>query len=206
VKSTFSILNVVIACSAGLVVLLGYFIPALANIREILLQWAVILAGFALLAGVINLLSVHFKKIGKGKIGGIYSLILILSFIAAVILFGVNGPDGSWSMLLFNSVSVPVESTLMALLTVVLAYAAIRSLRKGVSWYSILFLVTAILVLLGLAPIYGLGEIPALKELREWINGVPIVAGARGILIGVALGSIAAGLRILMGVDRPYSG
>jgi hypothetical protein len=30
--------------------------------------------------------------------------------------------------------------------------------------------------------------------------------GARGILIGVALGTIATGLRILMGVDRPYGG
>ena len=30
--------------------------------------------------------------------------------------------------------------------------------------------------------------------------------GARGILIGVALGTITTGLRILMGFDRPYGG
>ena len=32
------------------------------------------------------------------------------------------------------------------------------------------------------------------------------VAGARGILLGIALGSIMAGLRILFGAERPYSG
>jgi len=32
------------------------------------------------------------------------------------------------------------------------------------------------------------------------------MAGIRGILMGVALGSIATGLRILMGADRPYGG
>jgi hypothetical protein len=32
------------------------------------------------------------------------------------------------------------------------------------------------------------------------------VAGGRGILLGIALGSLMAGLRILFGADRPYSG
>ena len=30
--------------------------------------------------------------------------------------------------------------------------------------------------------------------------------GARGILIGVALGTLTTGLRILFGADRPYGG
>ncbi len=43
------------------------------------------------------------------------------------------------------------------------------------------------------------------------LNWLPVVnllpeAGARGILLGVALGSVTTGLRILMGVDRPYGG
>jgi len=31
-------------------------------------------------------------------------------------------------------------------------------------------------------------------------------AGARGILIGIALGALTTGLRVLFGVDRPYGG
>jgi len=193
-----------IACSAGLVTLLGYFIPPLAGIRDVLLQWAVILAGFALLVGIINLLSAHFRKLSKAKKGGFYSLVLILSFVGSLIVFGVSGPDGSWSLLLFNSVQVSVESTLLALLTVVLAYAAIRLFHKEVTRATVLFMLTFLIVLVSSAPLFGLSNTPLLSELREWLSSVPIVAGARGILIGVALGVLAAGLRILMGVDRPY--
>jgi hypothetical protein len=204
-KSTFAIFNTVIAISAGLVVLLGYFFPALAGVRDILLQWAVILAGFAMLVGVINLISTHLRKISKAKRGGIYSLVLVFSFLASVIIFGFSGLDGNISLRLFNSVQVSVESTLLALLTVILAYAAIRLFRKGVNRSSVLFMVTFIVVLLSTAPLYGLSNMPLLTELREWVTGVPVAAGARGILIGVALGTLAAGLRILMGADRPYS-
>jgi hypothetical protein len=34
---------------------------------------------------------------------------------------------------------------------------------------------------------------------------VPTLAGVRGILLGVALGTIATGLRVLMGAERPYT-
>jgi prolyl-tRNA editing enzyme YbaK/EbsC (Cys-tRNA(Pro) deacylase) len=30
--------------------------------------------------------------------------------------------------------------------------------------------------------------------------------GARGLLIGIALGTLLTGLRVLFGVDRPYGG
>jgi hypothetical protein len=34
---------------------------------------------------------------------------------------------------------------------------------------------------------------------------VPVVAGQRGILIGVTLGAIATSLRLLVGIDRPFA-
>jgi hypothetical protein len=49
--------------------------------------------------------------------------------------------------------------------------------------------------------IYLWGELPIIKD---WILNVPTLAGVRGILLGVALGTIATGLRILLGADRPY--
>jgi hypothetical protein len=33
---------------------------------------------------------------------------------------------------------------------------------------------------------------------------VPTVAGARGIILGIALGAAATGLRVLLGFDQPY--
>ena len=46
-----------IAIVAGLIVLIGYFVPALAGVQGILLNWAIILAGVAALVGVFNLIS-----------------------------------------------------------------------------------------------------------------------------------------------------
>ena len=52
-----------IAIVSGVIVLLGYFIdlPGLRDIRLLLVDWAVILAAVALLVGVLNLVTVHWK-------------------------------------------------------------------------------------------------------------------------------------------------
>jgi hypothetical protein len=42
-------------------------------------------------------------------------------------------------------------------------------------------------------------------ETRNWVMNVPVLAGARGILLGIALGTIVTGARILVGIERPYS-
>jgi len=68
---------------------------------------------------------------------------------------------------------------------------------------SFLLVVACLVVLVGQAPLarYVWEQLPALKD---WVLGVPSTAGARGILIGVALGSLATGVRVLVGFDRPY--
>jgi hypothetical protein len=42
-----------------------------------------------------------------------------------------------------------------------------------------------------------------MKDLIALLNSIPL-AGTRGILIGIALGSIITALRQLLGVDRAY--
>jgi hypothetical protein len=44
------------------------------------------------------------------------------------------------------------------------------------------------------------------RDLRAWISQVWAAGGARGILLGVALGATATGLRVLLGTERPYGG
>jgi hypothetical protein len=38
----------------------------------------------------------------------------------------------------------------------------------------------------------------------QWINDYVVLAGARGLLIGVALGTLVASMRVLLGFDQPY--
>ena len=201
-----------IAIGFGLIILAGYFfaVPVLANLRNFLLNLAVILSGFAVLAGIANLLLVHIKKVRLKKKGTAYSVILIVA-LAITFLLGFLAHYLPVSATLFGGVfryvQLPVEASLMALLAVTLTYASIRLLRRRLNLLSIIFLITVLLVLIGTASLPFLGEVPGLSGIvRPIITQVFAAAGARGILIGVALGTLATGLRILFGTDRPYGG
>jgi hypothetical protein len=87
----------------------------------------------------------------------------------------------------------------------VLLYAGVRLLSRKSNLLSIVFVVVLVLILLASGPLFGF-DVPGLNELRDWIAEVPAVAGMRGILLGVALGIIATGVRVLLGADRPYGG
>jgi hypothetical protein len=196
-----------VAIALGLVVLSGFFIqvPVLSNLRIILLEWAAILAGVALLLGIYNLLKVHWHKLTVGKQGRFYSLILIISLLTTLTMTLFYGPTHPYSLWIFKYIQMPIESSLMAILSVVLAYSCIRLLRRRANPYSIIFVVTVLIALLATGPLFGY-YIPGLQEFRSWIALVPAAGGARGILLGVALGTIITGLRVIMGVERPYGG
>jgi hypothetical protein len=206
-KIPVRLLLAVIVMAIGLVVLLGFFIdlPVLNVLRTVFLRWAVILAAVAILVGLFNLAAVHWRKMGSRQTGRFYSAVLLISMVVTLVIGLAFGPTSTWSLWIFNHIQVPVETSLMAVLAVVLAYASARLLNRRINLFSIVFLATALLILIGTATIPGL-EVPGLTELRAWITQVPAVGGARGILLGVALGTIATGLRVLIGSDRPYGG
>ncbi|HEX7973133.1 MAG TPA: hypothetical protein VF498_01885 [Anaerolineales bacterium] len=196
-----------IAIAIGLIVLLGYFLnqELLVTLRVIFLRWAVILAAVSLLVGLINLASVHIRKITTGQSGSFYSAILILALALTILVAGYFGPTAPWSLWIFNNIQVPIESSLMALLAVILAYASARLLNRRLNLFTLVFVATVLVVLVGTAALPVL-ELPILSEVRAWIAQVPASGGARGILLGVALGTVATGLRVLIGADRPYGG
>ncbi len=204
-KKILPITNAIIAVISGLFVLSGYFFPgAFGGIQSTLIGWAIILAAFALLLGIFNLAMVHRKKIGSEGPDRVYSIVLLISLFTTILIVTVSGPTGSWSLWVFNTFQVPVEVSLLAVLAVVLVYAGARLLARRPKWNTILFLVTVLVVLLGSVPLFLIGEITPLSVVRGWLTQVPAIAGARGLLLGVALGTVATGLRILIGVDRPY--
>ena len=211
-STAIAIVSSAIAIASGALVLAGYFFTQKANgqtslltqIRLTLLNWAIILAGFAIFIGIFSMLQVHFKKIQGKQKGSVYSLLLIIS-LAATFLFGLIKPGQV--EIVFTTFQLPVESSLMALLTITLTYASIRLLRRRLNLLSIIFLVTALLILLGTAPLPFVGDLPGFSDwVRPFIAQVMAAAGARGILLGVALGTLTTGLRILFGADRPYGG
>jgi hypothetical protein len=160
----------------------------------------------AVFVGIANLFSVHFQKL-KIKKDAAYSVILLISLAGTFILGLIVTPTSPAMDFIFSSIQIPIETSLMALLAVSLLYATIRLLRWRANFMSITFIVTALIIFLGTAPLPFIGPLPFFSDwLRPIIAQVPAAAGARGILLGVALGTLMTGLRILFGADRPYGG
>ncbi len=195
-----------VAIAAGLLVLFGYFVPveALLQIRLLLVQWAVILAAVAILVGVFNLFGVHWQKIRTRQKNAAYSILLIFSLFATAVL-GIVGTNSPVLSFVLDAIIIPAEAALMALLAVTLVYASARLLRRRADAMSFVFLGIAIVILLFSAPL-PFGRIPGADFVEWFITQFFAVAGARGILIGVALGALTTGLRVLFGIDRPYGG
>ncbi len=201
------IFSVAVAIAVGLLILLGYFVdrPLLVALRVAFVQWAILLTALAVFIGVINLMVVHLDRLNKRK-GGISSLALLLGLLVSLGVGLVFGPQHEFSQTLFDAIVLPGEASLLAVLSISLLYAAIRLLHRRTDLVSLIFVVTLVLVLLGSVPM-PFGRIPVLSDmLRPYITQVLAAAGARGILLGVALGTLTAGVRILLGVDRPYGG
>ena len=198
--------STIIAVLVAATVLASYFLPVPEGIPEMLLSAAVLLAGVALLLGVANLFTVHLSKIVQGSSTALYSTVLLVSLFITLILTLFLGPKGTLPLWIFTYIQIPIETSLMAVLTFSLTFAALRLVIRRPGTFSLIFIAVLILVLLGSGPIFGL-NLPIFSEFLSPIitNGF-VLAGARGILLGVALGTISTGLRILMGADRPYGG
>ena len=200
------VLATVLAMAAGLIVLLGYFYPIepLLQLRFLLTNWAIIIAAMAVLIGIYNLVAVHMEKIRTRQKNAAYGGVLVLSLI---ITFGyglVFGPDDVLMRGAMDAIIVPVEASLMAILAVTLIYASIRLFRRRVDVMSVLFLIAAIFFLIAMMPT-PFGPIPGDQALLQFI-GMFSRGGARGLLLGIALGTLLTGLRVIFGVDRPYGG
>ena len=194
-----------IAIAMGSLILLDVFFdePHINDLGRFFVESTVIVAAFALLLGILNVLVVHVRRITKRQEGWPYSIAL-LAMAVVVLLAGIPGPENAPFAWIFDHVQFPLQAATFSLLAFFVGTAAYRGLRLR-SLESVAFVVTAVVVLIGQVPIsrYLTDLLPAAKN---WLLDVPSTAGVRGIIIGVALGTVATGIRLLVGVDRPYSG
>jgi len=200
------LVSVPVAMGVGLLVLASYFVTdvQLDALVSGLVYSASVVAAFALLLGLVNLARFHLARVRTRSPESIYSIVLIGALAATLALgFISGGPNSQWMQHLFDSVLFPLQAAIYSLLAFFIVTATYRTFRVR-SVETALFVIFAVVVLLGQTPA-GILLWDALPMIKDWIFDVPVLAGTRGILMGVALGSLATGMRVLVGVGRPYA-
>ena len=199
------ILPIVIALLTGITILAGYFFQDMFSpILRVFLDWFVLILGVASLIGIGILLRSHFNKILSSQKGAFYSFILILFFLLTLIAGFVLTLENDFFQGLILSVEIPVEASFLSIMAATMLYTSLRFVStKGWTPMSISFLVSAVASL-----IFNLGYIQAQSGtvgaiLLLFFKRLPNV-GARGILLGMAIGGLVVGLRLLTTLDRPY--
>lgn len=211
-----SVLLAAIAIPVALLTLLGLerfpLLPddlnaGVVSISQLLIQVVSTVGAIAVIIGVMNLSGVHLRNLRRG-LSGFYSLITLLTLVAVVAVRILEragalqaGEGPTLSLTLMDALQVAVESALSGILVFFLVYAAYRMMRRRVTFWGLLFVATVVVVLVGYSQRPGL---EFLSALREWILNVPVNAGTRGLLLGVAIGTVVIGVRLLIGQDRTF--
>lgn len=166
---------------------------------QFFVQLSVVVVAFTVLIGVLNLFFVNVTRLFRGRATAkLGSLAVLLSFFVTIFAY-VLDKNGAVTRFLLDTVQVSLETSLAGLVFFALVWGAMRLFRHEVTLPRAVFLATVLVVLFGALPFAG-----ELQEIREWVLRVPTTAGARGILLGIALATAVTGVRVLIGQDRQY--
>ncbi len=203
---------------AGTIPIIALFVPErhVANVSTTLDSWLIIVAGFALLLGVVNVVQMNTNKIKRRASGWPYAIVLLaglgimgtFGFAGAFGAFGgiAARPDGSSTPFdwLYQNAFLPLQGTMFSLLAFFVASASYRAFRAR-SLEATVLLIAALVVMFGRIPFGEMvsGWIPVITER---IMQYPNTAAQRGIIIGAGLGAASMALRVIVGIERSYLG
>lgn len=200
-RRIFATLSTAVAMGFGLFMLWGLVAGSglVNSYANNILKLVLPTVAIGVLIGILNLLGVHFGRIRRRERQWGYSFIVIVAAAAVIILWLLNVDDVN--RLLLEDVQVAIESALAGLVLFALVYGAYRIMSRRVSWGNFLFILSLLVILIGALP---LRETAFIADVRAWLLAVPVSAGARGILLGIALATVVTGVRVLIGQDRAY--
>jgi hypothetical protein len=214
---------------AGMIPIVAFFFTEKARLirapSDRLERWMIIIAAFAILLGVINVVQGNIRKIERKGKGWQYAIFLLVGlFVPGIfgILSAFNvGPfhgiglnaNGSYTPFAWitHFAFEPLQATMFSLLPFYVASAAFRAFRVR-NLEATILLVAAVIVMLGRIPLgnYIFALFPGGDtwpgRFTEWLMDKPNTAAQRGIIIGAALGAASLSLRVILGIERSYLG
>ena len=194
----------------GVIAIGDYYtgIEAVTQTFNVIKNWGIVLQGFALGLGAVNLFRVHGKRVTERREGSdwVFSAVLLVMLTVHIVIGLVTGQyeQGETYNWLYNSIYLPISSTMYSSLAFYMAYGAYKVLRAR-NFDAALLFITAVLVIIGNTPMFP-AIYPGFFHMREWIFG-PIVSGAyRGVRIGIGIGAVVLGIKTLIGMETGYLG
>jgi hypothetical protein len=194
----------------GIIAIGDYYtgIEAVTQTFNVIKNWGIVLQGFALGLGAVNLFRVHGRRVSARKEGTdwVFSAVLLVMLAVHIVIGLMTGQyeQGETYNWLYNSIYLPISSTMYSSLAFYMAYGAYKVLRAR-NFDAALLFITAVLVIIGNTPMFP-AIYPGFFHMREWIFG-PIVSGAyRGVRIGIGIGAVVLGIKTLIGMETGYLG
>jgi hypothetical protein len=192
----------------GLFMIAQFFLPhpIVQAIGGQLQSWAIVVIAFSYVLGSANILRINGELVYRRAPDWPYKLVLVVGFFLMAVPGLIGGiQEGDFANdRLFNDIYTPMSSTMYASLAFFIASAAFRAFRIR-TWQAAVLATTAVLVMLGRIPI-STSIWKDLPGVVDWLMNVPNTVAQRGILIGAALGAIATGLKVILGIERSYLG
>ncbi|HEY3227672.1 MAG TPA: hypothetical protein VGJ87_00545 [Roseiflexaceae bacterium] len=208
-----------IAGVAGLLVLIDFAgsVGSVDALARVLVNWAALLAALALLVGLLSVAISHFMRVLRRRPDWGYSVVLLVAMLLVIIsgtVVGFWNTGGETKVVLFpqlveqpirdlfRAFYQPLAASFLALLAFFGLSAALRALRRRTA--DALVIVIIAVVVLALAGLPQLAALPLLGDGVRWVSDYVALAGARGLLLGSALGALVVGVRVLLGFDQPF--
>jgi hypothetical protein len=201
---------ILITLVAGVFCLIGFFVPHpyVRTLYDDIQQWVIVIVGATYVLGVANLLRINVRQVGQRAPNWPFKIVLLAGLLGMMAIGFSEGnrysDDASKFQWMYRTLYSPMAATMFALLAFFIASAAFRAFRIR-SFDALLLAIAAFILMIGRVPI-GNAIHPILPETAEWLMEIPQNAAKRGILIGAALGVMATGIRLILGMEKTYGG
>lgn len=199
----------------GVIVLIDFAVnvQSVNAFARLLVNWAALLAALALIVGLISVAITHIMRVARRQADWGYSVLLLVAMIAVIVSGTLVGFTENGYILfpqlidppmldIFKAIYQPLAASFLALLAFFSLSAALRAVQRRTTDALVITLVALVVLLVAGLP--QAETLPLLGDGVRWVNDYLVLAGARGLLLGSALGALVAGVRVLVGFDQPY--